>query len=913
MKRYGYGLLAGKPLEMIRGVALLLALLPLSGASEVARIGTSGCLALRESKLSLTPCVAYPGWKFRSAAANRRAADKESPWTILSVDGTQGVIDGETAGACSGDRGCSVAFRGKVVQDADVLEAFVSIALPTELYAGGRVIADGRELALPRDFPGRSAVASGKVKTILFLDASGCETARMDLDESCGFKLQDNREWNGTDFTLRLYWSLNGNRLVAGTSLCRTIGIVTPGELKLGIGACRIEQGAEWIPVTPSIDMREGSALDFRTFRGTEGVAGAHGYPVVRNGHFEFERLPGKSQRFYGVNLVFSCNVPPEDESPRFAARLARIGYNAVRIHHHEGGLADEGTGELRPEAMRRFDALVAACVNEGLYLTTDLYVSRKVTWRRLGVDREGFVPVAEFKELVLFDERAYGEFKRFASLFLNHVNPFTGRRYADEPALGWLSLVNEGNLGNFDMKFLSRHEQQVLPLWRRWLSSRKRSDSAVFDGIPDTLPRTFSAVPRTGHANAFILFLADLEAEFVERTKAYLRDELKCRALVTNMNCWFYPAAYLVSRGRNYDYVDDHFYIDHPRFLARDWSLPSSCGNDNPFRNDTAGVPPTAVRRVFGKPFTISEYNFAAPGRFRGVGGIATGAVAALQDWDGLWRFAWSHDLEGVTRAKKSNYFDMSGDPLGLAAERASICLFLRRDLQPLADASSYVLSPEVVRSQLSVADDPAQFAGRIAWRTKIGLSFNAPASGSREIGRYPGKVGVPDVGEAGPVRVDARKGTFVMETPRTAGGFAENGLVDAGALVARLEGSPATVWASGLDELPLRSSRHILVTHLTEIQNSGSSFDDDERKVLLDWGNLPHLMRAGRADISLTTTNANATVWGLASDGTRRCEIPCRMECGALRFVADIARDRSDATYLYEIVFTDKKGTNK
>ena len=131
--------------------------------------------------------------------------------------------------------------------------------------------------------------------------------------------------------------------------------------------------------------------------------------------------------------------------------------------------------------------------------------------------------------------------------------------------------------------------------------------------------------------------------------------------------------------------------------------------------------------------------------------------------------------------------------------------------------------------------------------------------------------------------------------------------------ALVARLEGAPATVWASGLDDLPLRSSRHVLVTHLTEVQNSGSSFDDDERKVLLDWGKLPHLMRAGRADISLTTTNANATVWGLASDGTRRCEIPCRMERGVLRFIADIARDRSDATYLYEIVFTDKKGTNK
>ena len=24
------------------------------------------------------------------------------------------------------------------------------------------------------------------------------------------------------------------------------------------------------------------------------------------------------------------------------------------------------------------------------------------------------------------------------------------------------------------------------------------------------------------------------------------------------------------------FDYVDDHFYVDHPRFLERSWSLPS-------------------------------------------------------------------------------------------------------------------------------------------------------------------------------------------------------------------------------------------------------------------------------------------------------------------------------------------------
>lgn len=885
-------------------LCIMMLAMPSSGLAESARVGTSGGVSLKEAKISMSLSVAYPGWKFRSTAADLKPTLHAVPWKLLASDGKRVVVKGLTEGECIGDNACKVAFNGKVIDDVDVLEAFVSIKLPTESYAGGQVVVDGMPIMLPRDFPGSSALSSGHLKQLCFIDSVGNETARMVLDEHCDFKLQDNREWNGTDFTLRLYCSLKEGRLASGDELSRVITIEAPSELRLNIGECRIEQGKEWIPLSSSIDMREGSALDFKALRGTDGFAGKYGYPVVKKGHFEFEYLPGKVQRFYGVNLVFSCNVPAEEEAERFAARLARIGYNAVRIHHHEGDLADEMTGELRPEAMRRFDAMVAACIKEGLYLTTDLYVSRKVPWRRLDVDRDGFIPVTEFKEMVLFDEKAYAEFKRFAALFLNHVNPFTGRRYAEEPALGWVSLVNEGNVGNFDMKFLVRHENQILPMWRKWLTEIKQAHPSAYADIPDSLPQAFSAIPRNEHANAFIQFLADLEAKFFNRTKSYLRDELKCRALLTNMNCWFYPAAYLFSRGNNYDYIDDHFYIDHPRFLAYDWALPSSCGNDNPFRNDTEGVPPTAVRRVFGKPFTISEYNFAAPGRFRGVGGIATGAVAALQEWDGLWRFAWSHDVEGVSQVKKSNYFDMSGDPLGLAAERASVCLFLRRDMEPLDDSACYVLPEKEVRSNLSVRGDPAQFPGRLGWQKKVGLGIGDAFPGVSEIGRYPNKVLLEGDVVGSSVRIDSKRGSFVLETPRTSGGFAENGTIKAGSLTAKLQGVAATVWASALDDSPLESSSRVLVTHLTEVQNAQSVFDDDERTILLDWGRLPHLMRAGVANIALRTEKKNATVWCLASDGARRSVIPSSVDDGYLRFVADIAREQSDATYLYEII---------
>ena len=65
--------------------------------------------------------------------------------------------------------------------------------------------------------------------------------------------------------------------------------------------------------------------------------AGKHGRVVVRDGHFEFEKLPGVKQRFYGVNLVFGACYMSEAETEELADRIARMGYNTVRIHHHAG------------------------------------------------------------------------------------------------------------------------------------------------------------------------------------------------------------------------------------------------------------------------------------------------------------------------------------------------------------------------------------------------------------------------------------------------------------------------------------------------------------------------------------------------------------------------------------------------
>ena len=78
--------------------------------------------------------------------------------------------------------------------------------------------------------------------------------------------------------------------------------------------------------------------------------------------------------------------------------------------------------------------------------------------------------------------------------------------------------------------------------------------------------------------------------------------------------------------------------------------------------------------------------------------------------------RFAYSHtrDRLGDSDIRAPAYFDLASDQLSLASDRASICLFLRRDIEPGNDAA---------------------------------------------------------------IKMDRARGSFTLDTPRTAGGFAPDG----------------------------------------------------------------------------------------------------------------------------------------
>ena len=863
-----------------------------------------------------------------------------SPWRMMSTTGMTSNEDGSRNFSIAADNapnvaGCFSAGGGTMdgvvwaewsfTPSSDVKMEMYGLMgdLNISDYGGGTVVVDGESVSLPVAGVGRD-IRRQSVRAISLSDAEGGKKLSFTFKNPVDLFIQ---YWGTRAMSFRL--------IVPPDERPHTYSAGVPGKISFSLsGAGRFRKtvlepvtlapGKDWLPFEVPRTIIPGSALDFSDLRPSGKPAGKYGRVVSKGPSFEFEKLPGRPQRFYGVNLCDSANFPATLEDARRMARtLAQIGYNTVRLHHHDSLCVDKRdlqATRLDEAKMKCMDALIAACTEEGLYISTDLFVSRTrtpIAWRSIGVDRDGTVSMREMKRTAPIHEGAYSNYLAFARNWLNHVNVYTKRRYADEPAIAWISLINEGDLDE-----VTRNVCISCPGWReaweKWLAAKKKEEPAAYSDITFEIP---NGLGRDRQGRAFLRFLQDVETRFISRTRKFLR-ELGCKALVTDMNdAWGCTAAFGVLREKLCDYVDVHYYVDHPRFLEKSWQRPSWCPNENPFKGERAGAATISAVRMLNRPFTISEYNFSGPGQFRGVGGIAIGAEAALQDWSGLWRFAWSHGLDAALNVgtRPSGYFDIASDPLQLASERASVCIFLRGDVEPLDRTYAVTLPLEKAMSHAFKTG----LSSRIdwvwaAWLAKIGAVCGPAApDGAIHAGDFESAytklssevrkdLSVPsgDVIGSGAVRIDRRRGTFMVDSQRTCGAFAESGEVSGANFRVRIAGAPATVWASSLDGLPLEKSGRILVTHLTDVQNSGAEYADREMCIQKTVGHLPYLMRSGVADVSIRVSGTGHTVYSLDSSGARRGVVRSILENGRIGFTCDTGMCAGVATYLYEIV---------
>lgn len=875
----------------------ILCLMPLlaraaPAGSLVAYVSRTGEVTVRRADGEGTVATLRPGmfettWQYRGVSAPAGAGD-QGAGIIRAAGGKSPVrVKGEVR-----PEGGLLRCRYELTPEGPVSvnSVHVSVNLPVAPWVGARVSTPGGPDGTVPAMAKTVALASNPRELTL---EKGAMRVRVQA-EGQPVMLQDNRVFSGGELEIRV-----GKQSGEGRAWAASQTEVIAFSLELG-GPVTVEKeapvtltaGADWIPLDLKLDITPGSALDLSALN--DAPAGKYGRVVARpHGHFGFERAKGPV-RFYGANLCFSANYLEKADADRLAERLARIGYNTVRIHHFERDLVDPKAKDsltFRADNLDRLDYLLAALKKRGIYIKTDLFISRPV--------RPDEAPGDNFKMAVLVSDKARRNWEAFSGKLLRHVNPYTGMAWKDDPAVAFLSVVNEPNglnyLGSLKGELKGLFEAE----WRRWLAERYKTDSALAAAWGD--PKATLAAPlppnadNTARGHDVAAFITALHERTYDRMARFLREEASTHALLTYLNGWTETPAFMALRTR-FDWVDNHFYWDHPSFLEGDWRLPSQGGSGGGSAIAAGGTGPdhVAATRLWGKPFSVSEFNYSSPNPYRAEGGLLMGAASALQDWDAVWRFAYAHSREAALAPHALNYFDMASDPAGLSSDYAAVLLFRRGDLGP-APKPDVVTSPRA--DLLRGTADP--IPTRRVWDEVLGRQVTEPGrpSPSTTLSR---PVGAPEA-----VTLEPDRGILKIAASRFAGVVAPAGnTVTAGPLTAKVEGARAVVWTASLDGQPLDRSRRLLLAHVTDVQNTGIRYSGPDRRVLLDWGGLPHLVRAGTARVSLACAAPDRLrAWRLDTSGKRLTTLPVRVE--GSRAVLDLTTRGEDgkATLYYEI----------
>ena len=667
-----------------------------------------------------------------------------------------------------------------------------------------------------------------------------------------------------------------------------------------------IRPNAEWKPIAPAKRPQAGSILDFSNQGLQDAPAGKYGRVVMRNGRFSFENAPEKNARFYGVNLFFDINAPAKEYADLLVDVLAATGYNTVRLHHYDyviTGVKDNpGRDLLLPEAMDRMDYLFAALKKRGFYMTMDLHTLRTLASGFKGSpDDPGTQPNYFYYP--------------FVTNLMNHVNPYTGIAWKDDPALISICPFNE----NAPMFFYG-------------------IGGAVLDIIGKRLEKRADWKNASPEEKKYIFEDEVLKAdkEYQPVTYRFLK-KLGVRPLLTDQNVWSGVAMALIRDDQ--EFVDNHFYWDHPNPGPNGGSVISNHAATKTFVGSDSAffLPGPFAARLLGKPYTVTEFNFCYPNQFRGEMGPLTGAYAALQGWDALYEFGFG-TLQQLTGEGIPGAFDNLPDPIRVLSSRLGVLLFLRGDVAT-ADKTVPLIVPENYLSSRGEYRKQGAGSGGVYPTEQASLGFvcrigsvverNGKTPLSPELAKHALRVtdelplaetlrraGIDDsllslkerVARSctGELELNSRHGYFRVQTPRTEIlVFTAKGERQAKRLAVVNRSDAATVAFSALDGKNLADSGRIIGMHLTNALASEAVFADKSGSVLEKDGHAPVLVRRGVADVRLQLApGAEPTVYAVALNGVRQGKVPSRFAPdGTLTFTADTFRF-AEPCLVYEIV---------
>lgn len=604
----------------------------------------------------------------------------------------------------------------------------------------------------------------------------------------------------------------------------------------------------------------DSSPIDLSYLNKDDRPAGRHGPVGARGDQLVF--ADGTPARFWGTNLTANALYrTPRENVPRQAHRIAQLGYNLIRIHHHDSPWAspnifvktDKSTLRLDPKSLDSLDYWVKCLKEEGIYIWLDMHVQRAL--REDDPISQGVEEIRKakgsLKGFSYFNPDVLDLMRRFQREYVDRVNSYTKTAYKDEPALMAILLTNENDLTHHFGHMMLRDKGNPVH------SARFYRDVAAFaeeTGLPSNrLWQTWLPGPSK-------ILLNELEHRF----NRPLIDDLRgigFRTPIVTTSSWGFMRLSSLPALTEGDIIDAHAY-------GRAEAL-----SVNP-RYEANLIPWIGAAQVYGKPLTITEWNIEFPQVDRFTGPLYIASTAALQGWDAPMIYAFSQSAltgrTGVDRwatnldpaitgimpaaavAYRQGHISPARDEYCLNLDRATL---FDRDLSPDSSATIRTL---IEQSKLSIGLPKVK---ELPWFE------GATPSSSVKIVTDPDHDFIPEGrnfvrSDTGEIVRDWKEGIQTIDTPKTQ---AVSGWI--GAKSQRLSSatflidSPnkAVIALTSIDNRPLSTSNFILVSAIARAQPNKVGGRDQ----------MPFRSEPVVGTISLKTTNHSLQLLTLGSDG--------------------------------------------
>jgi hypothetical protein len=443
-------------------------------------------------------------------------------------------------------------------------------------------------------------------------------------------------------------------------------------------------------------------ALDFSWL--LDAPAGKHGFLRAQGDQLVFE--DGTPIRFFGTNLTRGGGLPEKEAAVLVADRLAKAGANLLRLHYIEGKednprttLIDYERGDsqhFNADSLDRLDYLIHLLKERGIYVHIDLLVARNFL---PGDDLEypdDLATGAWIKKINIFNRRLIDLQKKYATRYLTHLNPYTGLRYVDDPAVAAVQVMNENSIIWCRCANTPSYEAELDRRWNAWLlekyGNRESLDQAWTDDAgthcltaaedpakgsvarpahgltnkwDDPYQGAGSPVRRAEHTE----FLIGLQLAFSQEMREHLL-ELGVKCLINISNHALGPAD---MRGINpcEDVVENNAYWNHPSGAL---APPCKIGQSEMYaadpRRPTDQQPPLVTRLSFSraqdKPHLVTEWNEVFATDLSSEGMLMMTAYGALQGWNGMLLYSYNRDttVDSLNDDTINGFFNVKNDP---------------------------------------------------------------------------------------------------------------------------------------------------------------------------------------------------------------------------------------------------------